>query len=92
MARAPMLTYLQCNAVLGLVLVCALLSSCKSSSAPGEHKPSGTPTDPVQVCEQHGQVCQMTSSQLGVCVSPKEDRKQELCGERFPCLICGPQH
>ena len=70
----------------------ALLASCKVKEKSGNDKPSGTPTDPVAECEQHGQVCKMTSSQLGVCLAPKNGSEDPRCAGRSPCLVCAPQH
>jgi len=70
-------------------LVLGLL--CFACTSEGTSKPTGTPTDPVEHCEEHGQVCRVSKSQLGVCIE-KQDRRPEDCGGKFPCLACAPQH
>jgi len=68
-------------------LAVAALLGCPPPSSSGA-KPAGTPTDPVQVCEQVGDVCQEAgSSQLGVC-----NRTTEACPGPDPCFVCMPQH
>lgn len=51
-------------------------------------KPQGTPTDPVTVCEQVGDVCKIgNDSQLGVC-----NKSTEQCPGPDPCFACILQH
>jgi hypothetical protein len=61
-----------------LALVLAL-AGC-GPSAP--HKPTGTPTDPVEKCERAVDVCKYDGSQLGVC-------GKAMSGSGFACV---PQH
>lgn len=68
---------------LGLVMVAA----CSSGSGRENHKPAGTPTDPVDVCERVGDVCRIDDSRLGVCVT----KPSSACNEA-PCYACQPQH
>ena len=46
--------------------VLLLVAACgPDNSEP--RKPSGTPTDPVEVCERVGDVCRIDKAKLGVC-------------------------
>jgi len=47
-----------------------------------EGKPAGTAADPVEVCEQSGQVCRFEGSKLGVCGHAKSGTG----------LVCVSQH
>jgi hypothetical protein len=48
---------------------------------PDSHKPSGTTSDPVEVCEEIAQVCRFDRAKLGVCIQQSEGR-----------LACTSQH
>lgn len=63
------------------VLVPALLlvAACGPQS---DKKPAGTIADPVDICEEVGQVCRIDKARLGVCV-------EHGSGEGFACQ---PQH
>lgn len=74
-----------------LAAIPCVIMSCESGPAK-QHKPTGTPTDPVPLCERHGQVCRLDKSQLGVCVAAQSPEAKEKCEGRFPCLLCAPQH
>jgi len=65
-------------------------SSPDSSSA--AHKPAGTPTDPVLVCERLADVCRLDGSRLGVCIAAPAGQSPEACAGRPRCFICAPQH
>ena len=70
------------------VVAVNVLLGCPPPSPSSGDKPAGTPTDPVQVCEQVGDVCQEAGgSQLGVC-----NRTTENCPGPEPCFVCMPQH
>jgi hypothetical protein len=73
----------------GLSVVLFALVACKGGTG-GEHKPTGTPTDPVTTCERPAQVCKYKGSQLGVCVSKQSSDPD--CKDRSPCFVCAPQH
>ena len=74
----------------GFAVLIIGLMACKSGGDGSEHKPTGSPTDPVGVCERPAQVCKFKGSQLGVCVNkPKEDHS---CQGKSPCFVCVPQH
>ncbi len=71
----------------------ALLAACSSSSDSSEQrKPTGTPTDPVLVCERVADVCRLDGSRLGVCVEPAAGTTPEECAGRSPCFTCMSQH
>jgi len=58
----------------------ALLGCGRSKSS--SHKPVGTATDPVEVCERLGDVCKLDRARLGVCAASTSE----------PGLVCAPQH
>jgi hypothetical protein len=72
---------------LGLLAVAA----CNPSGS-SERKPTGTPGDPVDVCERLADVCRLDSSRLGVCIAPPPGNPPASCEGRDPCFICAPQH
>ena len=55
-----------------------LLVAC----GPTNHKPAGTTSDPVEVCERVADVCRIDKAKLGVCT-------QERGGS---ALVCASQH
>lgn len=65
------------------------LPGCKSGKS-RDHKPTGSPTDPVSECEKPAQVCKYKGSQLGVCVA--KPRSDASCEGESPCFVCVPQH
>jgi hypothetical protein len=71
-----------------LLLVFFVSLGCQDGSK-SQSKPTGTPTDPVEVCEKHAQVCRFDGAQLGVCVQNKDSSQ---CESDKPCLVCVPQH
>lgn len=70
----------------------ALLAACSSSSDSSDRKPTGTPTDPVLVCERVADVCRLDGSRLGVCTAPPAGTTPEECAGRSPCFTCMSQH
>jgi hypothetical protein len=72
--------------------ILAALVSCKpTGSRPARHEPTGTPSDPVDVCKRLADVCRLDASRLGVCVqAPAPDAP--ACAGRTPCYVCTPQH
>jgi len=62
---------------------------CSGSGASEQAKPTGTPTDPVEVCERVADVCRLDGAKLGVCV---EGRGDTDCEGRRPCFVCADQH
>jgi hypothetical protein len=73
----------------GLCLLVLPSLACKSGKK-AEHKPTGSPTDPVEVCERPAQVCRHKGSQLGVCIS--KQKTDPSCQGQYPCFVCVPQH
>lgn len=69
-------------------LVMALLG-CSGSGSTEQAKPTGTPTDPVEVCERVADVCRLDGAKLGVCVEGQPDTD---CEGRRPCFLCADQH
>ena len=49
-------------------LALVLLVACSSGRA---SKPTGTPNDPVDVCERVADVCRIDKAKLGVCTQAK---------------------
>jgi hypothetical protein len=80
--------------VLAVAALLALAGACTSpSDSPSkERKATGSPTDPVDVCERVGDVCRLSESQLGVCIAPPAGSKPDACAGRDPCFICTSQH
>lgn len=75
------------------IAAAAWLAACGSSSDSSvERKPTGTPTDPVLVCERVADVCRLDGSRLGVCVAPPAGTGPEECAGRSPCFTCMSQH
>ena len=74
-----------------LALVAVIAFGCEAKSGDKPSKPTGTPTDPVDVCERLADVCRYKGSQLGVCITPGEG-KAASCEGRTPCYVCAPQH
>jgi hypothetical protein len=70
-------------------LLLASLASLTGCPPPAEGAaPAGTPTDPVEVCAEVGQVCQRGgSSQLGVCT-----KSEAQCEAPDGCFTCMLQH
>ena len=87
----PRIVDLSSPFLLLLLVLTLALGACESGAGKG-HTPTGTPTDPVEVCERHGLVCHFKNAQLGVCVAAQSDAAKAKCKGRFPCLICAPQH
>lgn len=54
----------------------AFLVACSTSSS---SKPTGTPNDPVDVCERVADVCRIDKAKLGVCTRAK-------VGTAFTCV------
>ncbi|ACY13805.1 hypothetical protein Hoch_1244 [Haliangium ochraceum DSM 14365] len=65
-----------------LFLSLALAAGCGPGSQDSDAKPTGTPTDPVEVCERLADVCRIDDSRLGVCTATSS-------GEGF---LCASQH
>ena len=74
-----------------LVIAVAMAAACGPSGQTNS-KPTGTPTDPVLVCERIADVCRLDDSRLGVCIQPPAGPPPESCAGRSPCFICTPQH
>lgn len=69
----------------------AVLATCACTDKESEkRKPTGTPTDPVEVCERPAQVCKYKGSQLGVCVHLQASDPR--CEDGKACHVCAPQH
>jgi hypothetical protein len=79
--------------IMGQCLLAGALAfgACESGQSKAS-EPTGTPTDPVEVCERHGLVCRYNNAQLGVCVEAQTAEAVAKCEGRFPCLFCAPQH
>ena len=76
-----------------LAIAVALAAACSSSETQSaKRKPTGTPTDPVLVCERVADVCRLDESRLGVCIEPPAGTAPESCAGRTPCLLCVSQH
>ena len=56
-----------------------------------EREPTGTPTDPVEVCTRVGDVCRIDSARLGVCEARRQSAAEGRC-EGEGCFACAPQH
>ncbi len=54
--------------------------------------PAGTPTDPVEVCRDAGEVCRYDGSQLGVCNVDAARVGTPACAGPGKCFRCVPQH
>ncbi|HKE16076.1 MAG TPA: hypothetical protein VKB80_14470 [Kofleriaceae bacterium] len=74
-----------------LAMAVAMAAAC-GPSGQASSKPTGTPTDPVLVCERVADVCRLDDSRLGVCIQPPAGPPPEACAGRSPCFICTPQH
>jgi hypothetical protein len=72
---------------LWLVVSVLALVGCPPPKARTDGAPEGTPTDPVDVCTQTGDVCHYDGSQLGVCNESATD-----CPGPGPCYRCVAQH
>jgi hypothetical protein len=53
--------------------------------------PTGTPTDPVEVCTRVGDVCRIDGARLGVCEARRQSAAEGRC-EGEGCFACAPQH
>ncbi|MBK9034714.1 MAG: hypothetical protein IPL61_26190 [Myxococcales bacterium] len=51
--------------LIGLLIGLVGVAACGPGSSA---KPTGTPTDPVAVCERVADVCRLDGNRLGVCV------------------------
>jgi hypothetical protein len=71
----------------GIVVGLIGLLGCPPPPSTSGGKPTGTPTDPVKVCEEIGDVCVMGGAQLGVC-----NKSTAACPGPDPCFTCMPQH
>jgi hypothetical protein len=75
-----------------IVLASLGLLGCPPPESRSGDKPAGTPTDPVEVCEQAGDVCRYDGSQLGVCNAAASGKAAKVCPGPGPCFTCVPQH
>lgn len=62
-------------------LLLVVVAACESSDEP-KAKPTGTLSDPVEVCEKVADVCRIDKAKLGVCT-----QKRDGSG-----LVCASQH
>jgi|GEM_PF-1491083 len=67
-----------------------------SSDSSAARKPTGTPTDPVEVCERVADVCRLDGAKLGVCVeaAPNAASCPPDGSGKAPakCFVCQSQH
>lgn len=71
-----------------LLVSLVVLGGCPPPETRAGHKPEGTPTDPVEVCEQAGDVCRYEGSKLGVC----NKAGTGACAGAGACFVCVSQH
>jgi hypothetical protein len=83
---------------LGLLALSGLLG-CTSGAGQAEREPTGTPTDPVDVCRRAGDVCRMGGSRLGVCNPVPAETRPAACAAdakgpapEAGCFVCMSQH
>jgi hypothetical protein len=77
------------SAALALSVTLALaLAACGEGI---EREPTGTPTDPVEVCTRVGDVCRIDGARLGVCEARRQSAAEGRC-EGEGCFACAPQH
>ena len=65
------------------ILLALVLAGCSASKG---KKPEGTPTDPVEVCEELADVCRLDGAKLGVCI------EAPACDGPARCVTCVSQH
>jgi hypothetical protein len=75
---------------IALLVSLLVLGGCPPPETRAGNKPEGTPTDPVEVCEQSGDVCRYEGSKLGVCNSAASGTNG--CPSAGPCFVCVSQH
>ena len=75
---------------IALLVSLLVLGGCPPPETRAGNKPEGTPTDPVEVCEQSGDVCRYEGSKLGVCNSAASGTN--VCPSAAPCFVCVSQH
>ena len=75
--------------VLGIAFL-ALWVACDRGDTDKAPKPTGTPTDPVEVCERVADVCRLDGAKLGVCVEATPGAA--ACQGKSPCFVCQSQH
>ena len=73
-------------AALGLL---STVACAPAEAPPGGKKPTGTPTDPVAVCERVADVCRLDGARLGVCTPASSPA---ACQGVEPCFVCMSQH
>ena len=75
--------------ILGIGLI-ALWAACQGGAGDKARKPTGAPTDPVEVCERVADVCRLDGAKLGVCVEATPGAA--ACQGKTPCFVCQSQH